>query len=347
MAERLKKMKYVGMDIHTRTTTLAIFDPYADNPYERMTIKTIRGSLKTVLDVFKTFKEPYQVCYEASTGYGVVYDTLARYADRVVVAHPGKLGRSKHKNDKADAKTLAKLLFADIVPMVHVPRTDVRAWRRLINHRNRLVNERTATKNALRALLRGLAIETPRNLWTKKSLAWLCTLELASSSDALMRDVHLAHLTYLEEAIRRVEAELDAIAATHPGVALLQTIPGVGPRTAEAVVAWVDDARRFRTSKSIGNYFGLVPCQDSSADRNRLGRISKAGPPVIRKLLNQAAWQAVRLSPEVRAFRDRIMRDDPERKKKATVATMHYLARVMVAMLLNGTVWAPQGRESA
>ena len=187
----------------------------------------------------------------------------------------------------------------------------------------------------------------PRNLWTKKSLAWLRTLEFASSSDALMRDVHLAHLTYLEEAIRRVEAELDAIAATHPGVALLQTIPGVGPRTAEAVVAWVDDPRRFRSSKSIGSYFGLVPCQNASADRNHLGRITKAGPPVIRRLLNQAAWQAVRLSPEVRAFRDRIMRDDPERKKKATVATMHYLARVMVAMLRNGTVWAPQGAGAA
>ncbi|NQT88214.1 IS110 family transposase [bacterium] len=347
MAQRLKKVKYVGLDIHTRTSTLAIFDPYAENPYDRMTIKTLRGSLKTVFDTFKAFKEPYPVCYEASTGYGVVYDTLAQYADRVVVAHPGKLRRSKRKNDKADAQTLAKLLFADIVPTVHVPRTDVRAWRRIINHRRGLVLDRSATKNALRALLRGLAIETPRNLWSKKSLAWLRTLEFASSSDALMRDVHLAHLTYLEEGIRRVETELDTIAAAHRGVALLQTIPGVGPRTAEAIVAWVDDPRRFRTSKSIGSYFGLVPCQDSSADRNPLGRITQAGPPVIRALLNQAAWQAIRRSPEVRAFRGRIMRDDPERKKKATVATMHYLARVMVAMLRDGAVWAPQPRVAA
>ncbi|HPJ20468.1 MAG TPA: IS110 family transposase [Actinomycetota bacterium] len=330
------------MDFHTRTTTLAIFDPYAENPYERMAVKTIRGSLKTVLDSLKTIKGPYEICYEASTGYGVVHDTLTRCADRVVVAHPGKLKRSKEKNDKNDAQTLAKLLFADIVPTVHVPRTDIRGWRQLINHRNRLVTERTAVKNALRALLRGLAIDTPRNLWTKTSLAWLQALEFDSSSDALMRDTHLGHLAYIHDAIRRVEVELDAIAAKHPGVALLQTIPGVGPRTAEAIVAWVDDPRRFRSSKSIGNYLGLVPCQDASADRNRLGRITKAGPPVIRRLLNQAAWQAIRLSPEVRAFRDRIQRDDPKRKNPALVATMHYLARVMVAMLLHGTAWAPR-----
>ena len=109
MAERLKEMKYIGMDFHTRTTTLAIFDPYADNPYERLTVKTIRGSLKSVLDTVKTIKGPYEICYEASTGYGAVYDALARYAERVVVAHPGKLRRRKNKNDKTDAKALAKL----------------------------------------------------------------------------------------------------------------------------------------------------------------------------------------------------------------------------------------------
>ena len=336
-------MYYVGLDLHARTSTLAIFAPYAKG--KKMTTRTIRGSLKVVLDEFRSFKEPYEVCYEASTNYGVVHDTLARSAQRVVVAHPSQLRaifRSKHKNDRTDAQTLAKLLYADIVPAVHVPSVDVRGWRRLINHRHGLVRKRTAVKNALRALLRGLDVETPKNLWTKTALAWLRTVDFACPGDAVMRDDHIAHLDYIEGAIRRAETALDAIAATNPGVALLRTIPGVGPRTAEAVAAWVDDARRFRSSKSIGNYLGLVPCQDSSADRNRLGHITKEGPPVVRALLTQATWQAITLSPEVRAHRDRVMHNDPERKKKATVATMHYLARTMVAMLRDGAVWAPK-----
>ena len=156
-----------------------------------------------------------------------------------------------------------------------------------------------------------------------------------------MRDEYVDRLETTEKAIRRVEDELDARAAPHPGVALLQTIPGVGPRTAEAMVAWIDDPRRFRSTKSIGNYLGLVPCENTSAGRRRLGHMTKEGPPVIRWLLTQAAWQAIGRVPEVRAFRDRVMRDDPDRKKIATVATMHYLARAMLAMLRDGSVWAP------
>jgi len=340
-------MKYVGLDLHARTSTMAIFDPDARTQKGKMTTRTIRGSLRTVLAEMKGFKGPYEVCYEASANYGVVYDTLAQSAHRVTVAHPSQLRaiyRSKHKNDRADAQTLAKLLYADAIPAVHVPSVDVRAWRRLINHRHGLVHKRTAVKNALRALLRGLDMETPKNLWSKKALAWLRTVDFACPGDAVMRDDHIEHLAYIEGAIRRAETALDTIAAAHPGVALLRTIPGVGPRTAEAVAAWVDDPRRFRSSKSIGNYFGLVPCQDSSADRNRLGHITKEGPAVVRALLTQATWQAVTRSPEVRAYRDRIMHNDPERKKKATVATMHYLSRTMVAMLRDGAVWAPKAQ---
>lgn len=335
-------MKYVGLDLHERVSTLAVFDPYARG--RKMTTRTIRGSLKTVLAEVKEFKDPYEVCYEASTQYGVVHDALAGSAQQVVVAHPAKLHaifRSKHKNDRADAKTLAKLLFADMVPTVHVPHPDVRGWRRLISHRHRLVKERIRVKNVLRALLRGLGMDVPKSLWCKAGLAWLRAQEFAYLGDALMRDDFLSRLEAVEQSIRRVEKELNVRAAQHPGVALLQTIPGVGPRTAEAVVAWVDDPRRFRSSKSIGNYFGLVPCEDSSAGRQRLGHMTKEGPAVVRWLLGQATWQAVGRSPEVCAFRDRVMHGDPERKKKAMVATMHYLSRVMLAMLRDGTVWAP------
>jgi transposase len=161
----------------------------------------------------------------------------------------------------------------------------------------------------------------------------------SSLADGLRRDVLLDDLAGLETSIRKVEKELDRIGRAHPGVTLLRTIPGVGPRTAEAFVAHVDDVSRFARVKQVGSYFGLVPCQDASADRNRLGHITKDGPAGVRWLVAEAAWQGRRRSPKIRAYFDRVMRNDPNRKKIALVATAHHLSRVMTAMLRSGEAW--------
>jgi transposase len=124
-----------------------------------------------------------------------------------------------------------------------------------------------------------------------------------------------------------------------PGVAQLRSIPGVGIRTAEAVAAFIDDPQRFRNAKAVGCYFGLVPSQDQSGDKNRLGHITREGAPVVRQLVAEAAWQAQRRSPTVRAYFERAQRGDPQRKKIALVATAHYLVRVLWALLKRGTVW--------
>jgi transposase len=120
----------------------------------------------------------------------------------------------------------------------------------------------------------------------------------------------------------------------------------VGIRTAEALVAYIDDPARFRHNKAAGSYFGLVPCQDASAGKNRLGHITHDGPPTARRLLTQAAWQGIRRSAAIRAYFERIRHGDPDRKKIALVATMHYLARVTLAMLRTGEVWEPDVPEA-
>ena len=176
-------------------------------------------------------------------------------------------------------------------------------------------------------------------LWTKTGLRWLRQLELPTASQQLRRDLLLEEIETLIRQVRRIEQELNHQAQQTPAVALLRSIPGVGARTAEAVAAFVDDPHRFRNAKAVGRYFGLVPSQDQSGDRNRLGHITREGAPVVRQLVAEAAWQALRRSPTVRAFFERAQRDDPQRKKIALVATAHYLVRVMWAMLRHGTTW--------
>jgi transposase len=260
----------------------------------------------------------------------------------VVVAHPGQLRlifRSKRKNDRVDAEKLAKLLFLDEVPPVYVPGADVRSWRQLIAHRQRLARERARVKNSIRALLRSHGLLAPRGLWGREGLAWIRGCEFPTELDALQRDMLLDRLGSIAGMIDRVEHALDDVARGHAGVQLVKTIPGVGDRTAEAVVAWIDNPDRFGRVRAIGRYFGMVPAQDASASSNRLGHITREGPATVRALLTEAAWQAVRRSPRVRAFYERVRRGDPERRKIALVATAHYLLRAMLSMLRNGEVW--------
>jgi transposase len=113
------------------------------------------------------------------------------------------------------------------------------------------------------------------------------------------------------------------------------------------VAAFVDDPQRFPNAKAVGRYFGLVPCQDQSGDRNRLGHIMREGAPVVRQLVAEAAWQAARRSPTVRAYFERAQRGDPQRKKIALVATAHYLVRVMWSMMRHGTLWEESEKRAS
>jgi len=253
-------MYIVGLDVHAKRSSMCILDENG-KLVKHLEVKGAWARMLQVVD--EQVPRPFAVCFEASCGYGYLHDQLAKRAERVTVAHPGQLRlifRSKKKNDRVDADKLAKLLLLKEVPAVHVPGMDVRAWRGLINYRRKLIGRRAAVKTQVRAFLRGLgiAVGVKGGLWTKKGVAWLTELALLTSpADAVRRDVMVDDLTALEEKVRRVERELNRIGRAHPGVTLLQTIPGVGPRTAEAFVAHVDDVRRFARVKQVGSYFGL------------------------------------------------------------------------------------------
>ena len=332
-------MFHVGLDIHTQRIAICALDERGQVVHRSQ----VRG-IQDMVRVLASLPDRFEVCYEASCGYGHFHDLLRPLATRVVVAHPGQLRlifRSKHKNDRNDAERLAKLLYLGEVPAVHVPALEVRTWRELINCRSQVIAKRTRAKNTVRALLRGAGITPPQHpgLWTKKGLAWLRQLELPTASQQLRRDLLQEEIEGLLRQVRRLEQQLNRQAQQTPAVARLRSIPGVGIRTAEAVTAFLDDPQRFGNAKAVGSYFGLVPCQDQSGDKNRLGHITREGAPVVRQLVAEAAWQALRRSPAVRAYFERVRREDPQRTKVALVATAHYLVRVMWALLKRATVW--------
>jgi transposase len=327
-------MLYVGLDVHSRQSSLCIVNSAGGTVNEIQ----VKGPRAAVVDRLRQLNEPFSVCYEASCGYGQLYERLRPLAHHVAVAHPGKLRLiygSKRKNDRVDAQKLAKLLLLDMVPPVHVPSIDVRAWRSLILLRQRLLQQVVRAKNQIRGVLREHDIVGAKWLWSKKQIAWLESLELHPVAK-LRLELAVEEFKVLQAKVKRIERELQKYADTHPAVALLMTIPGVGIRTAETFIAWVDDVARFRNNRQLGSYFGLVPCQDASADRNRLGHITRDGPPVMRKLICEATWTAIKKCPRFKQFFEQVSGGKSERKKIALVATMHRMVKVMGAMLRSG-----------
>jgi len=335
-------MLTVGLDVHFRKSSLCILDSNGKIAGQRQ----VHGHWDKVVEELGRLKEPFQICYEASLGYGHLYEQIGKLpkAKKTVVAHPGQLRlifKSRKKNDRVDSQKLAKLLYLDQVPAVHVPSQEVRSWRALIEWRQKILGRRVMVKNQIRSLLRSCGIVPLKGnrLWTNKGIEWLCLQTFPTVYEALRRDMLVSEFYEHQQRMVQVEEALFKIAAGHPGMAVLQSIPGVGPRTAEAFLAYVDDARRFGHGRDVGAYFGLVPCQDASADKNRLGHITREGPSTVRKLLTEAAWQGTLRSQRIKGHFAKVSGGDKQRRKIALVATARWLSTVMIAMLKSGECW--------
>ena len=142
------------------------------------------------------------------------------------------------------------------------------------------------------------------------------------------------------------EAKLDELARADERVRLLDTVPGLGPRTAEAIVAHLDDPHRFRSGKQVAAYGGLVPRQYQSGEEDRRGRITKRGPAVLRKLLVQCAWAMLRYNPWARAVYDRLSRGRARRKQAVVALARKVLVRCW-AMLRDNAAWRPDPTPAA
>ena len=341
MNMKTKQHYFVGLDVHLRFTAVCILDANGKIVKE----ESVKGNSPKVCKFLREkITGTFDVVFEACDGYGIWHERLGKLARRVAVAHPNHLKaiwNTKRKTDRIDAHKLARLLMLDLIPTVHIPNIDVRDWRMLIQHRKTLVQKRTAVKNKLRAILRRNHIKAPKHLWSKRNQRWLARTPLPSAGETLQRDMLQADLEYHGQQIHRVEVELNRRAEAHPGVLLLKTIPWIGNRTGEAVVAWIDDVSRFSRTKQIGAYFGLTVSEDSSGGKQRQGRITRDGPGIVRQWLVEAIWRMCRYDPIVRSWVDRVMHGQPKRKHIAVVAAAHKLARSMFAMLQTGEVWNP------
>ncbi len=260
----------------------------------------------------------------------------------------------KRKTDKDDALKLARLAMMQQLTPVHTPSRQVREHRTLVKYRKTLDQRVNRIKNSIRSLFanRGIEIDRGQRAWFsgrerinsfRRPLAE-CELEDLWRGQL---DVELEQLDSLRQLLAQVERRLEAIAKEDARIRRVQTIPGVGRKTAEAIVTALDDVHRFQNARQVSSYIGLTPRQFQSGEMDRNGRITKRGSRLLRTMLLECAWVSLRYNTWARTTYDRINGGQQTRKKKAAVALARKIAVVAWSMLKNETDWDPLRMPSA
>jgi transposase len=205
----------------------------------------------------------------------------------------------KQKTDKRDAAHILKLVVEGRFPSLWTPDREQRDLRQLVLHRHKLVMIRSRVKNELQHLSLNKGMQKKRTLWSQAGQKMLRELPLKPWASCRRADL-LGLLDMLDQQIGKLDQAVQKAADEHPQAKLLMTQPGVGPNTALAFVLTIGDANRFRRGKQVASYLGLIPREESSGGRQKLGAITKQGNRLLRSLLVEAAQIAVRYDPQFR-----------------------------------------------
>lgn len=328
-------MEMIGLDLHKRESQLAI--RAEDGTITDRRIVTSRERFTAVLGG----RPPARILLEASTESEWVARHLGSLGHEVIVADPNYApmyaNRSRrNKTDKRDARTLLDACTTGAYRPAHRLSEARRHVRAELAVRDALVRTRTRYIGLAKALVRrdGLRVPTSASAWVPTRIA---ELDLSPALATELAPLFAVYAT-LNEQIKAADARIAAVAAGDPIVARLTTAPGVGPVTASAFVATIDDITRFRSAHELEAYLGVVPSERSSGEKRQLGRITKAGNSRMRWLLVEAGWQILRSkSSETAALRAWTRAIAQRRGKRiAVVALARRLAGVLYAMWRDG-----------
>ncbi|WP_245888667.1 IS110 family transposase [Donghicola tyrosinivorans] len=193
----------------------------------------------------------------------------------------------RQKNDAADAEALVIAARQPEMRFVEPKTVEQQSCAAVFRGRERLVHQRTADVNALRALLYEHGHVFPAGIRYLDRMVKLVE-DAASELPALIREECQDMLAQIAEKTTRIaerNTKLKVLASQSDRARRLQTMPGVGPLTAVAVEAFGPDMAQFKTGRNFAAWLGLVPRQHSSGGKERLGRMTKAGQADIRRLL--------------------------------------------------------------
>jgi transposase len=333
-------MIIIGIDYHPSFQQIAFVDQETGECGERQ----LNHSDREAERFYKELKQrgvSVRVGMEA-TGHSRWFERLlAELGFELWIGDPAEIKAKrvrKQKNDREDARLLLKLLLEKRFPRIWVPSPENRDLRQLLWHRHRLVQMRTRIMNQLQAVAMNEGYRWKKKLFSEQGRAQLEKLALAPWASRRRQEL-LELLDRLNPTIEELTAAVEREARKRPEVQRLMTHPGVGPLTALAYVLIIGTPTRFQRGKQIGTYVGMIPSEDSSGGKQRLGHISKQGSSLLRFLLVEAAQAAARVHPD---WRRRYIHLAMRRHKSiAKVAMGRRLAIRLYWMWRNGCEYSP------
>jgi len=303
-------VKYVGIDVHKKMCQTAILDEEGKLLSDVRFVNDPDG-IEEFAGKLASFNDDVRVVVESTGNMWIqIHDRLETHGFDVSLSNPGKtrlIAEAKVKTDKVDARTLASLLRADMIPTCYVPGEELRSRRELLRHRLNLVRTRTAVKNRIHGLLDKHGLRMPETTpFSTGNIEWLRRLSLGFMDDAILRS-DLALLEAVGEQVEVIEEKIAALAAEERRARLLMTMTGVGYFTAMLILSEVGDIGRFRSDKAFTSWMGLAPSVHQSGERIRIGGVGP-GNKRLRWALVECAQAAVRFDPRFRGMHERVSR---------------------------------------
>jgi transposase len=287
---------FVGLDYHQASVQVCVLDREGRSLWNR----SVANDARLVSSAILRHGRPVRVAIEACCGAADLAEELAaRHGLPVELAHPGYVARLKRgpdKHDFGDSHLLGDLARVNYVPTVWLAPAETRQLRRLVRHRQQLVERRRHLKLRIRAVVRENRLQPPQpigNPWTKAWLTWLQREASFSATDRFVLEDHLAELKSLGQRIRQVEKQLQARMADDPVAAKLLSHEGVGLVTAAMLRAEVGRFERFQTGKQLARFCGVTPRNASSGQRQADAGLIRAGNPQLRAVLIELAHRLV------------------------------------------------------
>lgn len=311
-------MRIVGCDLHAAQQSIAMLDRESGEIVE----KTLKHEGTTVRDFYAGLPPPVVVGIEATGSMGWFLRLMEELGVTCQVGDPAKIRKvetRRQKHDRRDAALLLELLTDDRFPSIWMPPSELYDLRALLLHRDQWVRMRTRVKNALQGLALGHGIRRGAGLWSRGGQATLAALPLAPHAGRRRSELQALN-DHLTKHIDELDQQVSAQARTRPQACRLMTHPGVGPVTALATEVILGDPSRFVDAKAVASYVGMIPSEYSSGARQRLGKLTKQGNPMLRFLWCEAAIHAVQRDAALGRFYRRKLQQKGLGKARVAVA---------------------------
>jgi len=330
---------YLGIDVHKTDAQVAVLDDEGEVVEE---VRVANADLDELADKYAGSS----AALEAGSNHFTIHDRLAEQLD-VTLANPAQaewLDDQKQKNDRKDAKNLARFLRLGEVPESYVPPEAYRRYRALARGRKKLVEKRSSFKNEVNALLDQNGVTYDGSLWSDEGRAFLRELTLDDVSELLVEQ-WLEAIDEFTEKIKRLQRRIEAVATDVEAVETLMTAPGIAAYSGLMIHGEIGEVERFDRAAEVVSYAGLDPVIRESGDSRREGAISKEGNSYLRWILVQCANTAVHNAKDAYLsefyWRLRNKRNKPH--KVAIVATARKLLVALFHMLSKEEAYDPAG----